>query len=49
MIRIYPNNGILIIRYRILAEESADIRLVDVWKQYNGNPAIIVAVVDGGH
>ena len=28
--------------------ESADIRLVDVWKQYNGNPAIIVAVVDGG-
>ena len=28
--------------------EGADIRLVDVWKQYNGNPAIIVAVVDGG-
>lgn len=27
--------------------EGADIRLVDVWKQYNGNPAIIVAVVDG--
>ena len=28
--------------------EGADIRLIDVWKQYNGNPAIIVAVVDGG-
>ena len=28
--------------------EGAAIRLVDVWKQYNGNPAIIVAVADGG-
>ncbi len=26
--------------------EGADIRLVDVWRQWN--PAIIVAVVDGG-
>lgn len=29
-------------------KKGADIRLFDVWKQYNGNPAVIVAVVDGG-
>lgn len=27
---------------------GADIRLVDVWKQYNGDPRIIVAIIDGG-
>ena len=27
---------------------GADIRLFDVWKQYNGNPNIIIAIVDGG-
>lgn len=27
---------------------GADIRLADVWEQYNGNPNIIVAVVDDG-
>ena len=29
-------------------KKGADIRLFDVWKQYSGNPAVIVAVVDGG-
>ncbi len=29
-------------------EAGADIRLLDVWKQYNGHPDIIVSVVDGG-
>lgn len=28
--------------------KGADIRLSDVWKQYNGDPSIIVAIVDGG-
>lgn len=27
---------------------GADIRLVDVWEQYNGNPNIIVAIIDEG-
>lgn len=27
---------------------GADIRLFDVWKEYNGHPDIIVSVVDGG-
>lgn len=27
-------------------KKGADIRLFDVWKQYNGNPAVIVAVVE---
>lgn len=27
---------------------GADIRLFDAWKQYTGNPAIIVSIVDGG-
>ena len=49
MIRIYPNNGIFDNPgTESWQREGADIRLVDVWKQYNGNPAIIVAVVDGG-
>ncbi len=29
-------------------KEGADIRLMDIWKQYNGHPDIIVAIVDGG-
>ena len=29
-------------------KEGADIRLFDAWKQYNGNPAVIVSIVDGG-
>ncbi len=29
-------------------EAGADIRLFDVWDQYNGHPDIIVAIVDGG-
>lgn len=29
-------------------EKGADIRLMDVWKQYNGHPDIIIAIVDGG-
>lgn len=29
-------------------EAGADIRLFDVWNQYNGHPDIIVAIVDGG-
>ena len=29
-------------------EAGADIRLFDVWKEYNGHPNIIVSVVDGG-
>lgn len=27
---------------------GADIRVVDAWKQYKGNPAVIVSIVDGG-
>ena len=27
---------------------GSDIRLFDVWKQYNGDPNIIVAIIDGG-
>lgn len=29
-------------------KEGADIRLFDAWKQYRGNPAVIVSIVDGG-
>lgn len=29
-------------------EANADVRLIDVWQQYNGHPDIIVALVDGG-
>lgn len=29
-------------------EKGADIRLMDVWNQYNGHPDIIIAIVDGG-
>ncbi|MCD8166861.1 MAG: S8 family serine peptidase [Bacteroides sp.] len=29
-------------------QEGADVRLQNVWQQYNGHPDIIVAIVDGG-